>query len=821
MKNWTKLLASATVVAALAIAGCSGDDGKDGAPGPAGPEGPPGAEGPPGPEGPPGGGVGTVGDPIGTQVGAITGVEIDTSASAIVTITFEVNDGSGLPVSGFTNFEFTIAKLIPADAVTGTPARWQSYINRSQGGVLRAAGERATTSTMNKVLEVEPGVYQYTLATDLDAAKDFIYYGSGDEPVTGAEAGVGSSGVLDSPAALAFLPTMDLDYDPAAVHRIGIASRNAGSRYNAVVDFVPADLPALLPYMANQVVTSESCGGCHGSSTDRSALNFMRPDGSARMHGNTRFNTDLCVTCHNPSTFDPEGSTDTEWLDIALVTMIHKLHAAVPGYSVEGRDYSHVPYPQPLNNCLTCHDNQRIAQPAERLAADAAAYKSRPSMEACGTCHFDVDFSLHFGNQVDSSNCILCHADGGLQPADVAHADAYATPNNPLVVAGAAVMEYDIASVTVNESHQPIVTFRVLADGEPVDFADLAASGISGFGNTSFKIAWSVPQPMPALQEDGPAFAAPVDYNNLGTSSGRTYWDFDVNLGTGSWDQPLSVSLSAAAPDLVGPDAEGYYTTAPGITAATPVAFPAASDGLLRAVAFEGYFPQAAGNISGNSVVASVGTPRRSLVDIESCNTCHEGLGFHSNGSRRNNPDHCVMCHNTEITSSNLFAGILPEGFTYTGKFFSQQPNNLKDMIHGIHAGKPVGAAEGIRSVPFNFIRGTPAGGSGQGPHSFDEVGFPAGLSDCQTCHKPDSFALPLPVEALWSVVDAEPALTGTAPHNVALAKRMAPASAACYGCHNTPQAKAHFELNTSFASGFEACAVCHGPGKIVPAHVD
>lgn len=816
MKNWTKLLASATLVATLAVAGCSGDDGD---PGPAGPAGPPGAEGPPGPEGPPGGDTGTSGDPVGTQTGAITAVEIDTSASALATVTFEVNDAAGRPVSGLTNFEFTIAKLLPA--TESRPAQWQSYINRSQDGVLRAAGERATTSTLNKVVEVETGVYEYTFATDLDAAKDFIYYGSGDEPVAGADAGVGSSGVLDSPAALEVLPTLNLDYDTAAVHRIAIASRNEDSRYNSVVDFVPADLPELLPYMANQVVTKESCGSCHGSSADRSVLSFMRPDGSSRFHGNTRFNTDLCATCHNASTFDPVASTDTEWVDIALVTIIHKLHSAIPEYAVAGRDYSHVPYPQETSNCLTCHDNQRIAQPEERLAEDAAAYKSRPSMEACGTCHFEVDFTMHFGNQTDSSDCILCHAEGGLQPADVAHANAYVTPNNPLIVAGSKVLEYEIDSVTVNELGQPTVKFRVLAGEEAVDFTNLAASDIDGFGNTSFKIAWSAPQPAPALVEDGPAIAAPVDYNNLGTSAGRTYWDFDVNLGIGAWDQPLSVSLSAAVPGLTGPDAEGYFTTAAGIDPAGPVAFPAESSGLLQAVAFEGYFPMAAGNISGNSAVASVGTPRRSAVDIENCNNCHESLGFHSNGSRRNNPDHCVMCHNPEISSSNLFEGILPEGFTYSGKFFSQQPNNLKDMIHAIHAGKPVGAEEGIRSVPFNFVRGDPAGGSGQGPHSFDEVGFPSALSDCDTCHRPDSYALPLPNEALWSVVDAEPALTAAAPHNVELAKRIAPTSAACYGCHNTPAAKAHFDANTSFANGSEACAVCHGPGKVVAAHVD
>lgn len=781
--KWISLLTTATVVASLALAGCSGDDGKDGA---AGQAGTPGAEGPPGPEGPPGTGFEPIGDATGALSGGITAVELDTTASAHLTVTFEVTDAAGMPVTGLTSFSFTVAKLVTP---TGEHPYWQSYINRAAPAsrpvrTLWATGESGTPT------EIEPGVYQYAILADLEAAKDAEFPD------------------ITSPAGLEILANLDLEFDPSLPHRLGVASTASGVRFNTVMDFVPADLPALLPNLVNQVVTNESCGSCHGNSADRSSLAFPN------LHGNARFDVNYCVTCHNPNFYDSRASTADEWVDLDLVTMVHKLHAAVEGYSAAGRDYSHLHYPQPVSNCLTCHDNQRMSQVEGRDAADAVAYKNRPAIESCNTCH-DVDFSVHFGNQTDSSNCILCHADGGLMPADVAHANAYSTPNNPLIVTGSAVFVYEIASLTVDELDQPIVKFRVLADGEPVDLANLAGSGITAMSGMSFKIAWSAPQPMPALTEDGPAVAAPVDFNNLGTSTGRQYWDFDVNTGLRSWDQPLSVSLANAADDVVGPDAEGFYTTAPGIDAQAPVAFPADSEGLLRAVALEGYFGMAAGNISGNAVVGYVGTPRRSVVDIENCNTCHEGLGFHSNASRRNNPDHCVMCHNTETSSSNLFAGILPDGFTYTGKDFRQLPNNLKDMIHGLHAGKPAGASAGIRNVPFNFIRGTPAGGSGQGPHAFDGVGYPAALSDCQTCHKPDSYSLPLPEGALWTVVDAEPALTADAPHNVELAKRLAPASAACSGCHDSASATAHFDLNTSYGIGFESCAVCHGPGKI------
>jgi OmcA/MtrC family decaheme c-type cytochrome len=844
MKNWTTMLASATVAAALAMAGCSGDDGPAG---PAGPQGPTGPQGPEGPAGAPGQ-PGVVPDNgVGTFSGEITGVEIDTSASAIVTVTFEVNDANGLPASGLTDFEFTIAKLI-AD---GEYPVWQSYINRSVAAdgvrVLRAAGERATAVTASQVVETPPGsgVYVYSFGTDLDAVQDFIYYGNTAPapPVPGGDIGVGSSGVLDSAAAAEVLTTLDLTYVPNAVHRIGIASRNPGVRYNAVVDFVPATLPDLLPTRTNQVVTNESCGACHGNSTDRSALVFPN------FHGNTRYDAELCVTCHNPGTFDADASTDEAWASINFAVMIHKLHAAaqrpevIGEYTVDGRDYSGLAYPQSVSNCLTCHDNNRMPKPEGRSDADMLAFQNRVSAEACGTCHeidfVEAGFNHAFGDAAPST-CLTCHGpDADVLPVRRAHISVASTPNNPQIPAGGYDFQYSIAEVTLDEDRVPTIRFAINArSATATEYAPLVFDNLPmgvTLGNVRFYAAWSSPHPMPLNAMDGPAIAAPQDYNNLFAGASREYFDFADATGRFAWDQPaaLGTLLPTTMPpfagllgDVVGPDANGYYTLE------LPFAFPADSN--LRAVSIEGRPTSAAGNAQPPSVIARIGTPRRSVVDIDSCNTCHERIVFHG-GGRMDGVDHCVTCHNPEMTNSNLFEGIIPAGAfasmsarqVYEGRFFSQLSNNLKDMLHGIHAGKPVGGAP-IRSVPYNFIRRDALGvGGGQGPHPFEFAGFPAQLGDCQVCHiapaagQRPNYALPITAGALWTVTDAEPALTATSPHMPERAERMAPESASCYGCHNTPQAKAHFEQNTSFASGAESCAICHGPGRIAPAHVD
>ena len=679
--------------------------------------------------------------------------------------------------------------------------RTLGWYSRPAGGAIssRPTAVLWATTERGSPTEIEPGVYEYTYALDLEAAAAQLP-------------------AINTPAAQAILPTVDVSYQPALVHRVSVSHRDSNSRYNAVVDFVPNDLPSLRPTLANQVVTNESCGGCHGASSDRSILAFPN------VHGNTRFDVNFCVTCHNPNFYDGYQSTDTEWATLDLVTLVHKLHSDSGDYSASNRDYGHVHYPQPISNCLTCHDNNRMPKPAGRAAADAVAFQTRPSVDACGTCH-NVDFvagtfNHNFGDQ-PADVCTLCHGPGAFASVDRFHISNASTPNNPLQPAGLVQFEYQIASVTLNASNQPIVTFRLLANGTPVNLQSLP-TGV-GLGNMRFYASWSAPLPGGAQMSDGPAIAAPQDFNNLVNTlpvtpgSGRLWWDLGTSQGVRSWDQPQALGNLSSFVGTLTPAADGYFVTAPGITA-TPFAFP--PDATLTAIGIEGR-PQSQGvSIDTSAKIAYAGTPRRMVVSEANCLACHETLAFHG-GSRVNAPNYCLTCHNPENSSSNIFSGVIPSGLNGAGmSIHGQLPMNLKDLVHGLHAGKPVGG-DPIRTVPFSFIRGTVAGGSGQGPYDFSDIGFPAALSDCETCHVPGSYALPLNANAAWSVVNGFPAATATAPHNPGLATRMAPASASCYGCHNTPAAKAHFEVNTSFGSGLEACAICHGPGKIVPAHVD
>jgi OmcA/MtrC family decaheme c-type cytochrome len=806
----------------LGLAGCSGDDG---AQGPAGPQGPQGDQGPAGPPAP-----GPTGSATGDLTGTVSSIAIDSAAGQKITVTFSLKDAAGLAVVGAEqkNFEFHVAKLIPG--TTAQPTSWQSYINSSVGStvrVLRANAERGKPTAVAG----SPGVYTYTFCTPLASVASFIYYGSGSEPAGSCSTtAVSTSGVLSGAAWDAVKGSIDVAYNANATTRLAIAGRD-GALVNIIQDFVPASLPNFVAATANQVTTTQSCAACHAeSSADRSKI-LIGNKGSG--HTGRRFAVELCAVCHNPGTFDPATSTADSWQTVDLKVLIHQFHGThhypqdAPFGGVGGIGAGWITDGKGVMNCRTCHDNQNPvilpSQPATRGAADKMAWMTNISQQACGSCHngtiaTNVDFTNHFGTQPGNSQCSLCHGTDRSLPVNVAHATPYPSPNNPELAPGAKKVEYEIASVTLNASNQPVVKFRVLVDGAPLNLKTLPTSEIA-IGSVNMKLAWSAPMPAPANAANGPAIAKPLDWNNLGLqAASRTYWNNAVTLNLRAYDQPPGFNLSTAGliASLTGPDTEGYFTTAPGINPASPLAFPA--DATLKAVAIESYLAINGMNISGKSALKGVdgaNTLRRVIVNIDNCNTCHERVGFHSNAGRMNNPDYCATCHNPEITSSNIFAGFAD----YTGetRFFSQKSNNFKDMIHSIHAGAERKAQDS--SNPFNFIRGNPNATGGNGPMVFEDVVYPAQIADCQTCHVAGSYRVPANDSYAWSAIDVQPSLVATAAEfTPTTTVRQGPSTAACGSCHITTAAKAHFATNTALGIG-ETCNTCHGPGGIAEAH--
>ena len=128
------------------------------------------------------------------------------------------------------------------------------------------------------------------------------------------------------------------------------------------------------------------------------------------------------------------------------------------------------------------------------------------------------------------------------------------------------------------------------------------------------------------------------------------------------------------------------------------------------------------------SVDGSAVVPRREVVDQANCASCHGvfSQGFSIHGNLRNRVEYCVLCHNPSMTDFARRVGV-------SGADPDTQPIGLKHMLHKIHTG------EELTQQPYVIY------GFNGSVNDFGEVLFPGNRANCEGCHLPETFLLPLP----------------------------------------------------------------------------
>jgi OmcA/MtrC family decaheme c-type cytochrome len=106
-------------------------------------------------------------------------------------------------------------------------------------------------------------------------------------------------------------------------------------------------------------------------------------------------------------------------------------------------------------------------------------------------------------------------------------------------------------------------------------------------------------------------------------------------------------------------------------------------------------------------------------------------------------------------------------------------------MIHKIHTGHELDS-------DFTVL------GHGQSVHNYNHIGYVGDRRDCEQCHLPGTYNLPLPAGVIAQV----------APRDYLTTQQ--PITAACLSCHTTKAAASHAAIMTSPTLG-ESCAACHG----------
>jgi OmcA/MtrC family decaheme c-type cytochrome len=795
------------LAAAALLAACSGSTGPAGASG---------ATGPAGPTGPQGPGAGIQALEV-TTATAITGTIQSVKVGGPPVVEFSLVDENGVPLKGLpaADIGWVIAKLTPGQ--NGAASTWQSYIYHTvtasgcptgatsclTGSAVQATTENGASGTL---VDNGNGTYQYTFMKDITT----------DPTVT---------------------------YDATLTHRVAFEIRGLAQANNGSYTFQPSS-GATTGIFSREIIELQTCNGCHTQ---------------LMLHGGARVETQYCVMCHNPSTTDPYSGNPLDFKQ-----MIHKIHqgnslASIQtppalaltgsaelhtgsdttptlgqGYWIVGfmkslNNFNTVLFPQDTRNCTTCH-NQNLA-----AATDAANYKSVPTVEACGACHDNINFTTGAGHSsanlpANDTQCTTCHGptstiDNGLIQVVAAHtiADEVAATKFQFIVnsvsfTGTAptffpVVNFSVVDPTNNNAPYNILTDPAFDGTDPGTGKPVCASG--GAARLALDIAWETSDYTNWGSAAAPAAASwgqPVSLNPLAGTGCAAGSITPVQQGDGSWTLTSTTALPAppaancppASTNMcpaianVGVALEGH----PGVVTTGPGADRIA---VTSTVAY--------GNVAGGTAV-----PRRTVVNIAKCDVCHFRLELHGS-NRNNNVQVCVACHNPASTDVSQRQGLAAPG----ADGLWEQSINSRFLFHMIHAGS-VRAAAGAPTVIYGF------GGSRS---DFSNVVFPGQLNDCAMCHNSGTY-YPVDDTAVQATtfdtgLSKNPADPTTAGNPISTSANMA----VCSACHVDSLTAQHMmqmggstavlkdaEGRTIPGAAVETCALCHGPGALADVAV-
>ncbi len=745
--------------------GCN-QDGDDGSPGPEGAAGPAGPEGPPGPPGeesfdpdvaleacigchgergavP----VGNVSDPddvhyvdtdpdgpltaSGYRRLVLTITRVDVTGTKVI-IDFNVENENNQAVTDLfaSDGRFSIARLEPP-ASLGSANDWVSLISRTE------------TPTL--------GVGTGDGSTEIQATTEAFTTSGATFQNLGAGAYRHSSKF--NPRAPSSPPTPT----PPAIM--------AGDTMRVAIQISASDLPAVNDWcdfdanltVANDcvspvsdtrdIVQTATCNVCHGETNDvRLAL-----------HGGGRTEVEYCVTCHNPGTKDANSDNVVD-----LKVMIHKIHYGssltktpyqIWGNSNALHDYSNVSFTKDIDDCTNCHTGAGV---------DVDNWSTVPTIEACGSCHDDVNFATganHAGNQQqDSRFCVNCHPQAGVRTAAIAPVETvhYGVERRMEATHYTGIGNgYRVNNLAYSSSSRLLtVDYSVVRDAIPMNLqTDPQWTALAnGASRLHFSVGWDTAAADYTNRGSGANPSSPVDINAL---------DFTTATSLGGGVYRVTKTLPSTVSGTVTVAMDGH---------------PAADlDGDL---AFSDRI--AVTNVLDRIKVAggrAVLTPRRQVVEVANCNICHgeAGQGISMHGSNRTgNIEVCTVCHNPNNTDINRRPADPADALD--GK--KEETIDMKRMIHRIHTGAE--SEEGL--VLYGF------GGTA---FDFSHVEWIGNRRNCEACHLAGAYSVEDAFDALPTTID-----TGADKSVSTDDLNISPTASVCSACHDDEAALTHMKLH-------------------------
>ena len=456
-------------------------------------------------------------------------------------------------------------------------------------------------------------------------------------------------------------------------------------------------------------------------------------------HGGSRRSMDICVLCHVPPFINPQTGNS-----IDMKVMFHKIHMGENLPSV----LAGTPYQ--INGSHGNNDYSDIAFPANPNtcqachtpdAPQATAFTSTPTAAACGSCHDNVNFATgvnHLGGpQFNDDQCANCHIPKGEVDFDASILGAHVNPNQSSLLPG---IVGTILSVTNTSPGQtPVVAFQVKDSSG-------ATIPLSAFTQKNYRLALVLAGPTSDY----------IGINAHGYISEDPSKTSVLNGDTYTYTFKTAIPAGATGTYTIGMEGRRQDTVLVGTTKARTIEYG------MKNVVFNF-------SVDGSEVKA-----RRAVVDIAKCDSCHWNLSLH--GENRNQIEQCVLCHNPIENDAVMRPA--------DGSANPPESIDMALMIHRIHSGPS-------QTRDFTIY------GYGGSKNNFNNVGYPGVLNDCEQCHLPGTYVLPIGATA--KVNDTR-----------GFINPVYPTSGACLGCHATVDAASHALVNTTVLG--ESCFVCHGP---------
>jgi OmcA/MtrC family decaheme c-type cytochrome len=410
------------------------------------------------------------------------------------------------------------------------------------------------------------------------------------------------------------------------------------------------------------------------------------------------------------------------------------------GFQNSVNDFSTVAFPQDIRHCTVCH--------ASAKALQADTYLNKPTMAGCGSCHDRTWFGDPKHTPEGYENHPFDFEQRNDSKCAVCHnasgegvAPIHEAHLTPQQRPEAPGLALDITDVSTNAQDSTLqITFTAKnGDGSPV-------TDLSDLDRVGAVVAWPAAEYQTAKSETIQGSTPPTGALNSSTSDAGTYvYTFAAKLPTGTGDT-FAVAMTGRRAFEV--DGQQYDQGTAGNS--------------RKFFTLDGRQPK----------------PRRTVIDGARCGKCHGEVRAH--GEQRVGVDLCVMCHNPNATdAARRPADKLPPATIH-----------FKNMVHRIHTGE-------------NLETGYVVYGFGGSATDFSEVRFPGDRRRCVICHVEGATDLPLPKEALSTVI----AETGI------VVEEIMPTRAACTSCHDGVVPNVHAILATGPAPDkVETCEVCHGP---------